>query len=274
MINPVYLRFPDWKSKAVTLSYDDATKTDERLISIMTKYGLKGTFNVNSGLYEHNANRLSKEQAYELYTNSGMEVSAHGYKHLSVDVLPDMELIKEFAIDKANLEKEYGKIIRGFAYANGIYNDRAVNVLRECGFAYARTVEPTNNFSLPTDWLRWNPTCHHMANNFKDLAQLFFDSKPDVAYRKHPLLFYLWGHSIEFSNFDNWDLIESFAKSISQDKDIWNATNIEICDYVKAYYGLTYSAECDKVLNNSAIDVYLLVGDKKVLAKAGQTTKF
>jgi hypothetical protein len=28
------------------------------------------------------------------------------------------------------------------------------------------------------------------------------------------------------------------------------------------------------VLNNSAIDVYLLVGDKKVLAKAGQITKF
>ena len=273
MINTVYLRFPNWKAKAVTLSYDDATKTDERLISIMQKYGLKGTFNVNSGLYSCDANRLSEEQSYKLYVDSGMEVAAHGYKHVSADVLPDMELIKEFATDKTNLEKQYNRIVRGFAYANGIFNDRAVNVLKECGFAYARTVVPTNDFSLPTDWLRWNPTCHHTAQNFKDLADWFFNSNPDKAYKKHPMLFYLWGHSIEFDNFSNWHLIEDFAKSVSEDEGVWNATNIEVCDYVKAYYSLTYSANCDKVLNNSAIDVYLLINGEKVLAKAGQTTE-
>ena len=41
-MNKVYIRFPGFKLKAVTLSYDDGVRQDKRLISIMQKYGLKG----------------------------------------------------------------------------------------------------------------------------------------------------------------------------------------------------------------------------------------
>ena len=51
------MRFPEWKDKAMTLSYDDGAKDDIRLIEIMQKYGLKGTFNICSG-------RLQKEPDY------------------------------------------------------------------------------------------------------------------------------------------------------------------------------------------------------------------
>lgn len=44
-----YIRFPNFKLKAVTLSYDDGVRQDKRLIAIMKKYGLKGTFNLNGG---------------------------------------------------------------------------------------------------------------------------------------------------------------------------------------------------------------------------------
>ena len=47
----MYMKFKDGKSKALTLSYDDAVVQDIRLIGIMDKYGIKGTFNVNSGWY-------------------------------------------------------------------------------------------------------------------------------------------------------------------------------------------------------------------------------
>ena len=36
--------------KAVTFSYDDGITQDQRLIRILNKYGLKCTFNLNSGL--------------------------------------------------------------------------------------------------------------------------------------------------------------------------------------------------------------------------------
>ena len=38
------------KKKAVTFSFDDGVTQDIRLIEILNKYGLKGTFNLNSGL--------------------------------------------------------------------------------------------------------------------------------------------------------------------------------------------------------------------------------
>ena len=40
--------FPEGKTKALTFSYDDGEKQDIRLIQLFNKYGLKGTFNLNS----------------------------------------------------------------------------------------------------------------------------------------------------------------------------------------------------------------------------------
>ena len=41
--------FENKNLKAVTFSFDDGNVDDIRLISILNKYGLKGTFNLNSG---------------------------------------------------------------------------------------------------------------------------------------------------------------------------------------------------------------------------------
>ena len=37
------------KKKAITFSFDDGVEQDVRTIEILDKYGLKGTFNLNSG---------------------------------------------------------------------------------------------------------------------------------------------------------------------------------------------------------------------------------
>ena len=37
------------KHKAITFSFDDAIVDDIRLVEILNKYGLKATFNLNSG---------------------------------------------------------------------------------------------------------------------------------------------------------------------------------------------------------------------------------
>ena len=42
------------KLKTVTFSYDDGTTQDIRLIELLNKYGLKCTFNLNSGLFSKN----------------------------------------------------------------------------------------------------------------------------------------------------------------------------------------------------------------------------
>ena len=43
--------FPGGLNKAFTFSYADGVTQDERLIALFDRFGVKGTFNINSGLY-------------------------------------------------------------------------------------------------------------------------------------------------------------------------------------------------------------------------------
>ena len=58
-------------------------------------------------------------------------------------------------------------------------------------------------------------------------------------------MFYLWGHSYEFEENNNWELIEKFAEKPAAIKDIWYATNGEIYDYVQDFNRLVWSADGD-----------------------------
>lgn len=269
-----FMRFPDWKTKALTLSYDDAVIFDERLIEIMQKYGLKGTFNVNGGMMNESFyRRMSEEKAVDLYKNSGMEVAMHGFKHEFLNGCTGADIIKEFYEDKIKLENTFGEVMRGGAYAYGVYNDDIVNILKTLGLSYFRTTQCTGGFDIPTDWLRLQPTCRHIAKNLFDLLDAFLLENPDKVYNAKPRLFYLFGHSYEFEDNENWELIERFAQKVSECKDIWHATNIQVCDYVQAYEGLIFSAAGDKILNRSSLDIYLWLDRKQVIARANSVTE-
>lgn len=56
------MRFPGGKAKAVTFSYDDGDRGDLRLLETINKYGIKCTFNINSGFVakESGQAKLSK----------------------------------------------------------------------------------------------------------------------------------------------------------------------------------------------------------------------
>ncbi len=48
MLRYQFLRFPEGKTRAFTMSYDDGGVQDKRLSDIITPYGLKCTFNLNA----------------------------------------------------------------------------------------------------------------------------------------------------------------------------------------------------------------------------------
>ncbi len=269
-----FMRFPQFKTKAMTLSYDDAVIYDERLISIMLKYGLKGTFNVNGGLMsDKNYRRMNEKDAVRLYKQSKMEVAMHGYNHAYLHGSTGADIVKEFYDDKIKLEKTFGKVMRGGAYAYGVYNDEVVNVLRSLGLAYFRTTEKTYSFDIPKDWLRLKTTCRHADENLFELLKRFTTLNPNKSYNAEPLLFYMWGHSYEYEDQNNWDIIERFGKEVSCFNDIWHATNGEIYDYVHAFDSLIFSADGTKIINPTCIDVYLFINSQQVIARGGKTTK-
>lgn len=46
--NPIEMLFPEGKTKAFILSFDDGRTEDRQLVKLMNKYGLVGTFHLNS----------------------------------------------------------------------------------------------------------------------------------------------------------------------------------------------------------------------------------
>lgn len=271
-----FMRFPNFKDKAVTLSYDDGVAQDKRLIAIMQKYGVKGTFNVNGGMFGKTPTefkgRMTAEEAYKLYTESGNEVAVHGYKHRSLAELDGAFALDDILADRKSLEKLFGKVVKGMAYANGSYSDEVVEQIKTCGIHYSRTTVSTEKFDIPTDWLRLPATCHHNNPRLMELAKDFAEgAQGPYFWWKRPRLFYLWGHSYEFDNNDNWNVIEEFCAYIGGREDVWYATNGEIYDYVQAFDRLEFSADGELVYNPSAIDVYLDHLNGRFIVKAGQT---
>lgn len=270
------MRFPGGKAKALTLSYDDAVQQDVRLMTILNKYGLKCTFNINTGLFAEEGHeypkgqihrRMSEKEAVSLYKDSGHEVAIHALTHPFLEQLPANLVIKEIVEDRKNIERLFGKITRGMAYPFGTFNDEVVNILKSCGIAYARTVHSTESFQIPTDWLRLPATCHHNNPKLPELTDKFINDKPFGS----PWLFYLWGHSYEFEADNNWELIEDFAEKIGGRDDIWYATNIEIYDYIQAYNQLIFSMDESMVYNPSAFVIYFVYNRQMYTIQPGET---
>ena len=45
-------RYPGGKRKAFNITYDDGVLQDERFVALLNRYGIKGTFNLNSQLMQ------------------------------------------------------------------------------------------------------------------------------------------------------------------------------------------------------------------------------
>ena len=268
-----FLLFPGFKEKAVTLSYDDAQRFDERLVDIIVKNGFKATININSGLLGK-LGYFTGSEAVDLYNKKYFEIAIHGVEHLSLPELSDVLKVKEIILDKIQLEGLFGQIIQGMAYANGAYDDDTIVVAEKCGIAYARTIISTEDFSLPNNWMKMSTTCHHDNPRLKELIDSFLnDDKESYEWNRNPKLFSMWGHSHEFEKKNNWFVFEDFARRMGNRDDIWYATNGEVYRYVKAFDALVYASSDKIIYNPSATDIYLRYFGKNVIIPAGETIK-
>ncbi len=274
-----YLLFPEGKEKALTLSYDDAIGTDLILIKLLEKFNIKCTFNINCGLLDPKGSvkpkdqvffRLTEDDLKKYYDNPLCEVATHGFTHPYLEKLTTPQCIVEILKDRQTLENLFGKIVRGHAYPYGTYNEDVVNVLKNLGISYARTVESHHSFKLPTDWLKMGTTCHHNDPMLMSLADDFINGNVGEG---DGWLFYLWGHTFEFAQNNNWDVIEKFFNKVANNNNVWYATNIEIYDYITAYRNLVYSVDGNMIYNPTSTDIWIKINGKKINILAGKTFK-
>lgn len=217
--------------KAVTFSYDDGIEQDRRLVDIFNSYGMKCTFNLNTGIQSEESHfeidgvkihRMNQEDIGDLY--KGHEIAVHGLTHTGLTGLLLEELEQEFYQDAKNIERIYGKYPVGMAYAYGDCDERVAKYLQSIGIQYGRTVGSTHGFDLPKEPMLLEATCHHNDEQLFALAKQFLDAEPDDG---KPMLFYIWGHSYEFDVNRNWDRIERLCEMLAGHDDIFCGTNAE-----------------------------------------------
>ena len=228
------------KNKALTFSYDDGVLQDARLIKLFNKYGLKATFNLNSGRLgfiesirsggaqvDHSVVRA--ENIRELY--SGHEIAAHTVTHPMLPSLSEDGIVSEIKEDCSKLTSLCGYDIVGMAYPGGGVNHdaRVIQTIRNRipNIRYARTTTSTYSFDLPGDLLELDPTVYHMElDRMEELAQAFLKLEPEK-----PQLFYIWGHAYELDAAADdafWLRIERIFSSLAGRDDIFYGTNREV----------------------------------------------
>ena len=222
------------KKKAITFSYDDGVTQDIRLIELFNKYGLKCTFNLNSGVLGHPGellregvhvrhDKIAADRIRSVY--EGHEVATHSVTHPYLTRLTDEEIVREIEDDRIRLSELVGYEVVGHAYPMGDCDRRVADVLRDrTGVKYARTVVSTHNFDIQTDMHLFDPTVYHhreMEEMFR-LGEEFLKLKTD-----EPKLFYIWGHAYEFDIHNDWKRFEEFLEMISGRDDIFYGTNAE-----------------------------------------------
>ena len=233
--------------KYFTLSFDDGITQDLRIIEILKKYDAYcATFNINTGLYGANwawvgqqFNRpdvphlrfTKKELMTGIY--DGFEVAVHTLNHPSLKNYDNDEamLKKEVYNDALNIYKITGVMPIGMAWPGGDteYTRTTIEkVVDLTHIRYARGTTRTGNFSLPTEFMQWMPTCSLTDSDCIRLAKKFVEAECT-----EDMLFYVWCHGYEFDLFDTWDRLEQLVKMMAEDDSIVLVTNAEFYQLFK-----------------------------------------
>ncbi len=225
--------------KYFTMSFDDGTYEDEKMIALLKKYGVKASFCINTGLMDGNDvievagnwTRMSFDHAKENKVYEGFDIISHGYRHKELTFLSDDEIISEIKNDAAKIKELTGVSTVGFAYPGGTayYNAYITDVmLRNTDVKFARDTADTYSFLLPSNFMAWHPTCSILDDRLLSLAEEFLSAEAT-----EDMLFYAWDHPWAITAFNAWDKTERLLKMLAESDDVVFVTNTEFYNLFK-----------------------------------------
>lgn len=226
-------------NKYLVISIDDGTTQDERVISVLKKYGIKATFNINTGVLGKKEEIPitafdGKPLRHDVVTEKqlinglykGFEVACHTLTHPMLTKLGDEEMRREIFGNYDDILRLTGIAPKGIAYPGMTpnYNSAVTNLIKNDGrLLYGRTVNETLGFSLPDNLYEWNPTCQFRGENLVPITEKFLSEKDDGRVK----LLFVWGHSYEFDlGAECWAKLDWFCKEMSR-ADVVNPTCAE-----------------------------------------------
>lgn len=225
--------------KYFTLSFDDGTYEDEKLIALLKKYNIPATFCINTGLMDGNDvievagnwRRMDFDHAKDNSVYDGFDVISHAYTHKEFTFLSDDEITAQIENDSAKIAELTGKKPVGAAYPGGTayYDDHVISVLlSSTDVRFARDTDDTYGFTLPNNFMAWKPTCSLLDDRLMQTAKRFVE-----ATATEDMLFYGWDHPWAITAYNAWNKVERFLKYISEQDDIVCVTNTRFYELYK-----------------------------------------
>ncbi len=179
---------------------------------------------------------------------SGFEIGAHSMTHRRLPTISEQEAVREIAESKAVLEHVTGKEIKVFCYPGGAYTKLHVQLVKDAGYQYARTVA---RYMFTADHPYEAGTSLHVYNHrfgfdlwrsarfvkfqpiklvrclqWDALAKAMFDQVIEEGG-----IYHIWGHSWEIDEHDDWERLEKVFRYISAHPKVSYVTNGELEAY-------------------------------------------
>ncbi|MBR1973012.1 MAG: polysaccharide deacetylase family protein [Oscillospiraceae bacterium] len=195
------------------LSFDDGTIWDRRFVELLNRYGVKCTFNLNSGLedfvwqYEDRFPIRRQCLAETVAQYRGHEVASHSLHHHWLNTLTPPQLSREIGEDCKTLKEIFGLEEIGFGVPFTACGEREIKIIRKF-VRYIRLSAFSDSFALPED--PYHIPIHGLYNDpdIREKIARFAENKLEDS------LFVMAGHSYEFEVLDHWEYIEELLKYI------------------------------------------------------------
>ena len=221
-------------AKYFLLSFDDGTVYDHRFVNLLNQYGIKGTFNLNSGLedfvwyYEDKfpVRRQILSETVEQYR--GHEIASHSLHHHWLNTLTPPQISREIGDDCEALKRLFGVAQIGFGVPFTACGEREIKIIRKYT-RYIRLSEFAESFAIPKD--PYHIPIHALYNDPDIREKLTRFAENDLV----DSLFVMAGHSYELEVLDHWEYMEQLLQFISS----LGFENLTTMEFVNHFYPKT-----------------------------------
>ena len=204
--------------KYFIFSIDDGTIYDRQVSEIFSKYNIKATFNLNSGLqhyvwYKDNrpVERLDLVQNKDVYVNH--EVASHSFTHPYLTGCSDEQVYSEAKVDIDNLSYIFNRDIVTFAFPFDNYDDRTISIIRSIKpIKLIRISCLDDSFKMPSDRYHIKATSWDIGDALDKFNRFVEDDSAE--------LFIFVAHSYDFEFANTYDKLERLCELVTSRSDI------------------------------------------------------
>ena len=203
--------------KLFVFAVDDGTVFDKKVIDIFNKYGIKATFNLNSGLQDFVWNkdhlevrRLNLNENKNIY--EGHEVASHSLTHPYLTSLSDEDVYQEVKQDIDNLKCIFNRETETFSFPFDGYDERTINIIKSLGITHIILPDINDSFKYPSDTYHIKVTSWNIDDALDKVNRFIEDDQAKI--------FIYLSHSYDYEYDNSYDKLEKLCRIVTNNKDI------------------------------------------------------